>query len=74
LPAFAAKLVRAAIYGVLIGVTTSLTFTIAGAVLNAIGVNVLSPQTMGLMGFGLGFSAPLAVEYSKDLNESKGGE
>ena len=69
---FAARLIRASIYGVVVGTLSALTFAIGGAILSVITGNSvpLTPQQMGLLGFGLGFSAPVAMDFSRAFEES----
>jgi len=69
---FGARLLRASGYGVVIGTLFGILFSIAGAVLNVITGNAapLTPQQMALLGFGLGFAAPVALDLSKAFEES----
>lgn len=69
---FAARLIRAATYGIVVGTTTALTFSIGGAILNVVtgGTVPLTPEQFALLGFGLGFSAPIAIDFSRAFEES----
>jgi len=69
---FGARLLRASGYGIVVGVLFGMLFSIAGAVLNVMTGNTapLTPQQMSLLGFGLGFAAPVALDLSKAFEES----
>ena len=68
----AARLLRASGYGIVIGVLFGLLFSMAGAVLNIVteGTVPLTPPQMALLGFSLGFAAPVALDMSKAYEES----
>jgi len=67
----AGKLVRATVYGLLIGILFVVMFYCSGVIMNAFGITQIEPKILALIGFIFGFSAPLAVEFSKDINEQK---
>jgi len=72
----AARLVRAGVYGIVVGTLTALTFGIGGAILNVMtgGAVPLTPEQFGLLGFGLGFSAPVAIDFSQAFEEGNSTE
>ena len=66
-PKFASRLVRAYVYGFLVGFMLFLAGLVFGQILSQLDFNVLPPVGWGVIGFGFGFLAPVAIEISKEM-------
>lgn len=69
---FAGRLVRASTYGIIVGTILSLIFSIGVGIASALsgGTLPINSSQAAVMGFVLGFAAPLAIDLSNQYEET----
>ena len=69
---FGARLIRGVFYGVVLGNIMFLIAYFLGSAINGIaGSTVINQTALGVGMFGIGFTAPIVIEISKDLENQK---
>ena len=67
---FGARLVRAFVYGQVLGFPLALlSYAFAVAINKLSGATIIDPSAMALIGYGVGIAAPIGIEISKEAEE-----